>query len=70
MFGGIGFRSNESHSRALAGVKLALPNRVALGLQWEGHAAHPFATYAFEKTIVGIYLIGGRSPGYLVGMRF
>lgn len=70
VFGGIGLRSNEDHAHPVAGIKLEMPSQISLGLQWEGHNVHPFVTYASDQYIVGLYLIAGKTPGYLVGIRF
>ncbi|MBA3726507.1 MAG: hypothetical protein H0W86_08650 [Armatimonadetes bacterium] len=70
VFGGIGLRSNEDHAHPVAGTKLEMPSHISLGLQWDGHNAHPFATYGLDRYIVGFYLIGGKTLGYLFGARF
>jgi hypothetical protein len=70
VFAGVGLRSNEDHAHPLGGIKLDMPSRLAVGLQWDGHNSHPFVTQGFGQFIVGFYLVGGRSPGYLVGARF
>ena len=69
-FAGVGFRANEAHAHAVAGAKFGFPNGFSIGVQHEGHATHPFVSYTKEGWIVGLYLIEGKSMGYLVGRRF
>jgi len=69
-YAGIGYRSNEDHVHGLAGIKFQFKNNVTLGVQHEGHAAHPFVTYGYERYIFGVYLIEGKSPAYMIGARF
>lgn len=69
VYGGIGFRSNESHSHALVGARMSFDNGWALGLQADGHGYHPFTTYAFKEYIVGAYLIDGRRTALMAGIR-
>ena len=70
IFAGIGLRSNEDHAHPVAGIKLELSNHVSFGMQWDGHNHHPFVTYGFDRYIAGLYLINGKSLGYLAGVRF
>ena len=69
-YGGVGFRSNESHSHLLGGAKYALEGGVAGGLQLDGPQAHPFLVYTKCQTIYGAYLIDFKSPALMVGYRF
>ncbi|MBC8065821.1 MAG: hypothetical protein H7Y17_13395 [Chlorobia bacterium] len=65
---GIGYRSNEDHAHGLAGVKFT-PTQSAwtIGLQLDGHWAHPFAAYRIGKgSSAGAYLVEGKSPGLMV----
>jgi hypothetical protein len=69
VFGGIGVRGNEDHSHPIAGGKFEHHSGFSVGVQWEGHAHHPFVIYAFGQHVVGLYLIGGNRMGYMIGMR-
>ncbi|MGE0002803.1 MAG: hypothetical protein AB7T05_12130, partial [Fimbriimonadaceae bacterium] len=46
LFGGLGFRSNESHSHWLGGAKITFIDDWTLGVQADGHRIHPFVTKA------------------------
>jgi len=70
VYAGIGFRSNESHSHLLGGAKVSLANDWALGVQADGHDVHPFVTKSFGPLIAGAYLIGTKSPAFMLGYRF
>lgn len=69
-FAGLGFRTNERHTHPVGGIKFEFADRITLGLQWEGHHAHPFVTKGFGPFIAGVYLIEGKSPGLMFGARF
>jgi hypothetical protein len=67
---GVGWRSNESHSHLLGGVKYAFENGVSVGLQLDGHQEHPFVVYTEGQMVYGAYLIDLKSPALMVGYRF
>lgn len=67
---GLGFRSNESHSHPLGGVKWTFTQGWTMGLQHDGHAAHPFLTYDGGSWTAGFYVIGFKSPALMTGFRF
>lgn len=69
LFGGIGFRSNESHGHFVGGMKYSWDN-FAVGLQHDGHQSYPFVTYTKGKSTLGLYLVEGKRPAYLAGIRF
>jgi len=70
VYAGVGFRSNENHVHAIGGVKLTLAEGLAIGVQDDGHLTNPFLTYSLDKLTFGLYLVGGKSPAYLMGFRF
>jgi hypothetical protein len=70
VYAGLGLRSNEDHGHPVGGVKLTLPSGIALGLQDDGHKRNPFATYSKDWWTAGVYLVGGKTPAYLVGLRY
>jgi hypothetical protein len=67
---GVGYRTNERHIHPVLGAKLELGGKVVFGFQNEGHQTHLFVTSNFDKATLGLYLIGGKSLGYMVGLRF
>jgi hypothetical protein len=70
-FGGIGLRSNEAHGHPVAGAKVSFPSATTVGVQWDGHHVHPFATQGLPGGfVVGAYLIEGKSLGVMLGARF
>ncbi|HMS56033.1 MAG TPA: hypothetical protein PKA27_11595, partial [Fimbriimonadaceae bacterium] len=71
-YGGVGFRSNESHAHMLGGFKFTPSGSpMTVGLQLDGHAKHPFVTYSLPKGwVVGAYLLDLKSPAIMVGVRF
>lgn len=70
LFAGVGFRSNEDHAHPVAGMKYGLASGLGFGFQFDGHETHPFVTYSKGSAVFGLYLINGRSPAYMVGVRF
>lgn len=69
-FVGIGFRANENHGHGLYGLRFALPNGLALGMQHDGHDSHVFTTYSRGRHFGGVYLVGLESPALMIGTRF
>ena len=69
-YAGVGYRSNESHVHAVGGVKLAFANGITIGIQDDGHQRNPFLTLSRGAWTAGVYLVGFKSPAYLVGVRF
>lgn len=67
---GIGFRSNESHSHPVAGVRYSMSNGVGFGIQEDGHQHSPFVTVNHDQWLVGLYYVGFKNPAFLVGYRF
>lgn len=67
---GVGFRSNENHAHLIGGIKYTFANGLALGVQDDGHERNPFVTYGKDWWTVGLYLVDGQRPAYLVGARF
>jgi hypothetical protein len=67
---GVGWRANEDHAHLLGGVKYSPDGRWTVGFQHEGHNGHPFVTYGQDSWVGGLYLIEGRSLGYMVGVRY
>lgn len=67
---GVGWRSNEDHSHFLGGFKYSPDNVWTLGLQLDGHDRHPFVTYSWERYVAGFFLIDGKAPAYMLGVRF
>lgn len=70
VFGGIGFRANEDHAHGLGGFKFSFPGPWTMGLQLDGHNAHPFVTYGWDRHSVGLYLIETKSLGFMWGYRW
>lgn len=70
VFGGVGFRSNEEHLHGVGGAKFAFPSGWTIGLQLDGHQRNPFVTYGRNGAILGVYLIDGKDPAYMAGLRF
>lgn len=70
VYSGVGFRSNESHAHGLFGFKYTTADRWTIGLQNEGHQTHPFVTYSWGQYTSGFFLIDGKSPAYMFGVRF
>ncbi|MBX3117969.1 MAG: hypothetical protein KF784_02815 [Fimbriimonadaceae bacterium] len=70
MFVGAGFRSNESHYHGVLGAKWMDRSGFTLGLQLDGHQAHPFLTYGQGEWFGGVYLIDAKSPALMFGRRF
>lgn len=70
VYGGIGWRSNESIAREVAGIKFTFKNGVTLGLQDDGKVRNPFVTYSKGGATIGVYLVGGREVAFLLGHRF
>ena len=70
VYAGVGFRSNESHSHGLFGLKYHLTPNVTVGLQNDGHDSHPFVVLTEGQMIYGAYLVGLESPAIMVGFRF
>lgn len=67
---GIGYRSNENHGHLLGGVKASPAGPWTLGLQIDGHELHPFVNYTLGRHAVGLYLIGLKSPGLMLNLRW
>jgi hypothetical protein len=66
---GVGFRANENHGHPLGGVKFTPPGPWTLGIQHDGHAAHPFIIYdTGGSPKLGLYLIEGRSLGFMISL--
>ncbi|MBA4294043.1 hypothetical protein C0431_13860 [bacterium] len=70
VYSGAGFRSNENHAHGLVGLKYTTPDRWTFGFQNEGHQTHPFVTYSWDQYTTGLFLINGKSPAYMIGVRF
>jgi len=70
IFSGLGYRSNEDHAHWIGGLRYQLKSGLAFGLQLDGHQHNPFVVYSHNQAIFGFYLIDGKSPAYLVGLRF
>ena len=70
VFGGLGWRTNESHSHPVGGIKYTPDGRLFLGVQHDGHETHPFVTYVRNGLIGGAYLINGKRMALMVGVRF
>lgn len=70
VFGGLGIRTNESHGHLIWGIKAELPAGFTLGIQDDGHKRHPFVTASRGQWIAGLYLIGGKTPAPMIGLRF
>jgi hypothetical protein len=67
---GGGYRTNERHVHPVLGAKLEFGGKVAVGFQNDGHQTHFFVTGNLDTSTLGLYLIGGKSLGYMVGLRF
>ncbi|HJP83791.1 MAG TPA: hypothetical protein VJ835_09830 [Fimbriimonadaceae bacterium] len=67
-YAGVGFRTNEDHAHGLGGVKFSPADTPwTLGVQFDGHWAHPFATYRLKDGwSVGAYLVESRTPGLMI----
>lgn len=69
-FVGVGFRTNERHVHPVLGAKLEFGGHVALGFQNDGHQTHFFVTGKLDRSVLGLYLIGGKRLGYMLAFRF
>ncbi len=69
-FVGLGYRTNESHVHPVGGLKLHPSDTWTLGVQYDGHATHPFALLNAKPYLIGFYLIEGKSGAVLFGARF
>ncbi len=67
-FGGLGLRSNESHAHLLGGFK-ATRGDWSLGLQLDGHDAHPFTSWSFDGGSVGFYWVGLETWGVMLSLQ-
>ncbi|MFN3728485.1 MAG: hypothetical protein ACK4XJ_02070 [Fimbriimonadaceae bacterium] len=65
LYGGMGWRANESHSHLLGGVKFSPRGPWTLGFQHDGHDGHPFIAYRYQEYALGAYLIAGKSLGIM-----
>jgi len=70
LYAGVGFRSNESHSHGIGGLRYEPHGPWAIGLQLDGHQGHPYLTHRIGNVVVGYYLADFEQSGYLVGIRF
>ncbi len=70
LYAGIGFRSNESHSHAVAGVKLHPHGPWAVGIQLDGHETHPYLVYDAGPWVAGFYWANTERAGWLLGLRW
>jgi hypothetical protein len=69
-YAGVGFRSNESHSHGLLGVKYTFDGAYTLGFQDDGHQAHAFFVVSQGPALFGAYLVDLKSPALMAGYRF
>ncbi|MBX3113087.1 MAG: hypothetical protein KF836_00835 [Fimbriimonadaceae bacterium] len=69
-FLGVGFRSNENHAHAVAGAKYTLESGISIGFQMDGHQTHPFITYSKDNWTTGFFLVDGKQPAYMFGLKF
>jgi hypothetical protein len=67
---GVGYRSNEKHGHLLGGLKVSPRGPWTVGIQLDGHSAHPFVNYGLGRHSVGAYLIEMKSLGLLVNFRW
>lgn len=63
-------RSNTGEFSIIGGVKATLTKGLSLGVQHDGIQLSPFITYGLDRMTLGLYIVGGNRPAYLVGMRF
>ncbi|MBX7131685.1 MAG: hypothetical protein K1X67_03290 [Fimbriimonadaceae bacterium] len=68
---GVGFRANESHGHMLGGFKFSPDDDWTLGIQFDGHAKHPFVTRRIAGGFtLGAYLIDAKSPALLFSVQY
>lgn len=70
VYGGLAIRSNQNELYGVGGIKLLDKSGVTVGFQHDGVQGSPFVTYSRDRTTLGLYLVGGQSLAYLIGMRF
>ncbi|HRK21221.1 MAG TPA: hypothetical protein PLX06_05405 [Fimbriimonadaceae bacterium] len=69
IFLGVGYRTNRKILRGVGGFKLSR-GQLTVGYQNDGVEQYPFATISFGQWSTGFYLIGFKSPAYILGVRF
>lgn len=70
VFVGVGYRTNVRTTKLVGGLKYSPDGRWAFGYQNDGVEHYPFATFSQGTMTYGIYLIGFKSPAFMVGTRF
>lgn len=70
IFLGLGYRTNVQTLRGVGGFKYSPDGRWNVGYQNDGVTHYPFVTLSQGQFTLGVYLIGFKSPAYMVGTRF
>lgn len=67
---GLSVRGFEGHFHELYGIKVTPTGPITVGLQFDGHNSHPFATYRLQSGSASVYLVNGKSLGFMYSMRY
>ncbi len=69
VFAGLAYRTNRKIGRGVGGFKYSYGS-YTIGYQNDGVEQYPFASVSQGQWTAGFYLIGYKSPGYMLGVRF